>query len=121
MEDIDIASVLRKINLDKKYRVLDIKFYSAPPGGLLNGQFKTTRYRFLKPFLEGGYYKNIPSNEIVKLIQPTRWSNPTLNVLDLFPSKQAFYDFIEENPSVTPTKLPPFESTDVIIMTARKS
>lgn len=123
--DIDIASVLRKVNLDKNYRILYVVF-TDKPHGYPKAQFKTTRYRFLKPFLEKGYYKNIPSQEIVKLVQPDRWNSPELNILDLFPSKQAFYDFVEENPSVfasnyNPTTLPPIEDVNAIKMFARKS
>lgn len=129
MEDIDIASVLRKINLDKKYRVLEVRFYKQSQYGIhpISG-FRTTRYRFLKPFLEGGYYKNIPSDEIVKFIQPNKWNNPELNILDLFLSKQAFFDFMEENPSIftsnrsyNPITLPSIKDVDAITMTARKS
>jgi hypothetical protein len=99
--EIDIDSALSKISLDKNYRTLDfIWTIKTPYQKLLAHKFRTTRYRFLKPFLEGGYYKDIPSNEIVKLIQPSRWGNPELNVLDLFPSQEAFYKFLQENPGV---------------------
>jgi hypothetical protein len=125
MEDIDIASVLRKINLDKKYRVLNFQWREEGQYRQPIYQFQTTRYRFLKPFLEGGYYKNIPSEEIVKLIQPNRWSNPTVNVLDLFPTQKDFYQFIDKNPSVVKqgnwSAVPQEGRAPNIIITARKS
>lgn len=100
MEDIDIASVLSKINLDKKYRILIFEWKKDVEYQRPIYSFQTTRYRFLKPFLEGNYYKDIPSQEIVKLIQPNRWSNPTIDILDLFPSIESFYKFLNENPDV---------------------
>ena len=100
---IDIESALNKVNLDKKYRILNFEFQKYVPYGGYHTpiyQFRTTRYRFLKPFLEGGYYKDIPKEDVVKLLKPNAWSGPELNILDLFPSIEAFYKFLQENPSV---------------------
>jgi hypothetical protein len=119
---IDIESALNKVNLDKQYRVLEFRFLK---GYSTLYYFRTTRYRFLKPFLEGGYYKDIPKEDIVKFLQPQRWSSPELNILDLFPSQEAFYKFLQENPSVIKypaygMQLPPVNTADNIKITARK-
>jgi hypothetical protein len=124
---IDIESTLNKINLDKQYRVLEFKWIGKNSYGypIATYTFRTTRYRFLKPFLEGGYYKDIPKEDIVKFLQPQRWSSPEINVLDLFPSQKDFYKFLQENPSVIKqasynTQIPPVNTADSIKITARK-
>jgi hypothetical protein len=119
---IDIESALNKVNLDKKYRILEFRFLE---GYSTLYYFRTTRYRFLKPFLEGGYYKDIPKEDVVKFLQPQRWSSPELNILDLFPSQEAFYKFLQENSSIIKypaygMQLPPVNTADNIKITARK-
>lgn len=123
---IDIESALNKINLDKKYRILDFEWIGKNKNGypISLYTFRTTRYRFLKPFLEGGYYKDIPKEDVVKLVKPSTWGNPELNISDLFPSQEAFYKFLEENPNVvrtsTPVPKPPVNTVDTIKITAQK-
>lgn len=118
---IDIESALNKVNLDKKYRNLRFQWLSKNSYGnpIVIYMFKTTRYKFLKPFLEGGYYKDIPKKDIVKFLQPQRWSLPEINILDLFLSQEAFYKFLQKNPSVVKqvsynTQMPPVNTADTI-------
>jgi len=124
---IDIESALNKVNLDKKYRVLEFIFEKKRENTNFYNTlytFGTTRYRFLKPFLEGGYYKNIPKEDVVNFLQPNKWSTPTLDVLDLFPSLEAFYKFLQENPSVIKKTfygaLPSSNDIDRVQIRARK-
>jgi hypothetical protein len=61
--------------------------------------YKTTPYRFLKPFLEKKHYKQIPSGEPV-IIKRGTWQEPSTKykITDLFPTVDDFERFVENNP-----------------------
>jgi hypothetical protein len=61
--------------------------------------YKTTPYRFLKPFLEKKHYKQIPSDEPIVIKRGT-WQEPSkkYKITDLFPTVDDFEKFVENNP-----------------------
>ena len=56
--------------------------------------FRSTKYGFLKPFLEKKQYLKIPGEAV--LIQKYNYDRPTIT--DLFPTLNDFFKFVQENP-----------------------
>jgi hypothetical protein len=58
-------------------------------------QFRSTKYGFLKPFLEKKQYLKIPGEPV--LIKRGYWGN-SIKITDLFPTLNDFIKFVQENP-----------------------
>jgi hypothetical protein len=127
-KNIDIESELNKIKTDKKYRGIEFSITKKNANSYWDRYewIRTTKFKFLKPFLEGGYYKNIPSDSPVDLGSSdiSYWSRPSVKVLDLFPSYEDFYKFLEANPEVLGSdmrKLPSIDNIEDITINMRLS
>ena len=68
-------------------------YFQNPPRKIT--QFRSTKYGFLKPFLEKKQYLKIPGEPV--LIKRGYWGN-SIKITDLFPTLNDFFKFVQENP-----------------------
>jgi len=68
-------------------------YFQNPPRKIT--QFRSTKYGFLKPFLEKKQYLKIPGEPV--LIKRGYWGN-SIKITDLFPTLNDFIKFVQENP-----------------------
>jgi hypothetical protein len=68
-------------------------YFQSPPRKIT--QFRSTKYGFLKPFLEKKQYLKIPGEPV--LIKRGYWGN-SIKITDLFPTLNDFIKFVQENP-----------------------
>jgi hypothetical protein len=68
-------------------------YFQNPPRKVT--QFRSTKYGFLKPFLEKKQYLKIPGEPV--LIKRGYWGN-SIKITDLFPTLNDFIKFVQENP-----------------------
>lgn len=68
-------------------------YFQSPPRKIT--QFRSTKYGFLKPFLEKKQYLKIPGEPV--LIKRDYWGN-SIKITDLFPTLNDFIKFVQENP-----------------------
>ena len=61
-------------------------------------QFKTTPYRFFKPFLEDKLFRNIPSDSPITL-KRHNWNDKRHQITDLFPKVEDFLNFVKKHPN----------------------
>lgn len=64
-------------------------------------QFKTTPYRFFKPFVEDKLFRNIPSDSPITLKKRSldSWNDTRLQITDLFPTVEDFLNFVKKHPN----------------------
>jgi hypothetical protein len=122
-QGIDLTQALRKIKIDDNVNKIDFsiienfdvelpreeqKRLAVQYGSVANGiikefgylsmkvtQFRSTKYGFLKPFLEKKQYLKIPGEPV--LIKRGYWGN-SIKITDLFPTLNDFIKFVQENP-----------------------
>jgi hypothetical protein len=61
-------------------------------------QFKTTPYKFFKPFVEDRLFKNIPSDSPITL-KKYNWTDKRPQITDLFPKVEDFLSFVNKYPN----------------------